>query len=62
MCFLNRLIDHGDATIVWAFAILSTCRSMRDIIMMLLVPRRDRRYVLHSSYSFKNRKLKNLRQ
>ena len=62
MCFLTRLIDHSDATIIWAFTILSTCRSMRDIIMILLVPRRDRKYVLRSSCSFKNRKLRNLRQ
>lgn len=53
MCFLTKLADHGDATIIWALALLSTCRAMRDIIMMLLVPRRDRKHVLHLGRSLK---------
>lgn len=46
MDFLTTFVDQNDATLIWGFAVVVVFRGIRDIVILLLIPKKDRKYVL----------------
>lgn len=51
MGFLTTFIDHSDATLIWGLAVVAAFRGIRDVIILLLIPKKDRKYVLQRERS-----------
>lgn len=46
MCFLTAFVDHRNVTFLWILTIIVTSHGIRDVLMLLLVPKKDRKHVL----------------